>query len=120
MRRIVFVSAIMLLLLAGCRGGKSKTGTERLSAQMAVEGVSNYCHSEFDWSVAQENPSMMYVALGDSTETEFKVVFRSYTGAFIHFFVDRESGSARMVEVVPALGIENEAGSIDLRDYLDL
>ena len=87
----------MLLLLAGCRGGKSKTGTERLSAQMAVEGVSNYCHSEFDWSVAQENPSMMYVALGDSTETEFKVVFRSYTGAFIHFFVDRESGSTRMV-----------------------
>ena len=80
MRRIVFVSAIMLLLLAGCRGGNSKTGTERLSAQMAVEGVSNYCHSEFDWSVAQENPSMMYVALG----------------------------------------VENEAGSIDLRDYLDL
>ena len=57
---------------------------------------------------------------GESAETEFKVVFRSYTGAFIHFFVDKESGSTRMVEVVPALGIENEAGSIDLRDYLDL
>ena len=55
MIRTVLLSA-MILLLAGCRGGKSKTETERLSAQMAVEGVSNYCHSEFDWSVAQENP----------------------------------------------------------------
>ena len=109
----------MLLLLAGCRGGKSKTGTERLSAQMAVEGVSNYCHSEFDWSVAQENPSMMYVALGDSTETEFKVVFRSYTGALVYFYVDKASGSTRMVECVPSLNVNNEAGTINLFDYLD-
>lgn len=86
---------------------------------MAVDGVSNYCHSEFDWSVAQDNPSMMYVILADSTETEYKVVFRSYTGAFINFFVDRESGSTRMVEFVPALNLESEAGSINLRDYLE-
>ena len=117
MRRIVLVSAIMLALLGGCRGNRTKT--ERISAQMAVDGVSKYCHSEFDWSVAEENPSLMYVTLGDSTETEYKVVFRSYTGAFIYFYIDKESGSARMVEFVPALSIESEAGSISLRDYLE-
>ena len=86
---------------------------------MAVDGVSKYCHSEFDWSLAQDNPSLMYVALGDSSETEYKVVFRSYTGAFTYFYVDKASGSTRMVEFVPALNIENEAGSINLRDYLE-
>ena len=114
MRRIVFLSALVLLL-GGCRKNK----VEPISARMAVDGVSNYCHSEFDWSVAQDNPSMMYVILADSTETEYKVVFRSYTGAFINFFVDRESGSTRMVEFVPALNLESEAGSINLRDYLE-
>ena len=85
---------------------------------MAVDGVSKYCHSEFDWSVAQDNSSLMYVALSDSSETEYKVVFRSYTGAFTYFYVDKASGSTRMVEFVPALNIESEAGSINLRDYL--
>ena len=115
MRRIVLVS-VMILLLAGCH---SKTEPERISAQMAVEGVSKYCHSEFDWSPAEENPGMMYVALSDSSETEYKVVFRSYTGALTYFFVNRDSGTTRMVEIVPALGIESEAGTINLRDYLE-
>jgi hypothetical protein len=113
--KIFVLSAIMVLLLGGCRKNK----TDGISAQMAYEGVSNYCHSEFDWSVAQDNPSIMYVSLADSTETEYKVVFRSYTGAFTYFYVDKASGTTRMVEFVPALNIENEAGSINLRDYLE-
>ena len=114
MRRIVFVSAIIILLLGGCR----KSKTDGISARMALEGVSNYCHNEFDWSAAQDNPSIMYVAMGDSTETEYKVVFRSYTGALTYFYINKASGSTRMVEFVPALNIESEAGSINLRDYL--
>ena len=111
---IVVLSAITMLLMGGCRKGK----TDSISARMAYEGVSNYCHSEFDWSPAQENPSIMYVALADSTDAEYKVVFRSYTGALVYFHVDKESGSTRMVEFVPALNLENEAGTINLRDYL--
>ena len=111
---IVVLSAITMLLMGGCRKGK----TDSISARMAYEGVSNYCHSEFDWSPAQENPSIMYVALADSTDAEYKVVFRSYTGALVYFHVDKESGSTRMVEFVPALNLETEAGTINLRDYL--
>ena len=111
---VVLASAIMMLLFGGCRGSK----TERISAKMAYDGVSNYCHSEFDWSPAEENPGMMYVTLSDSSETEYKVVFRSYTGALTYFHVDKESGSTRMVEFVPALNLETEAGTINLRDYL--
>ena len=45
-------------------GTKDSTDTEkrRITAEMAYEGVNNYCHREYDWSVAKDNPSMMYVA----------------------------------------------------------
>ena len=47
---------------------------------MAYEGVNNYCHSEYDWSVAKENPSIMCVEMGEETDSAYQVIFRSYTG----------------------------------------
>ena len=89
-----------------------------ITAEMAYKGVDNYCHSTYDWSVAKENPSIMYVQMGEETETEYKVIFRSYTGSFVYFYVDKETGKTRMVEHVPSLNIEEESGTIDLREYL--
>ena len=86
---------------------------------MAYEGVNNYCHSEYDWSVAEDNPSMMSVTMGDETDTEYQVIFRSYTGALVHFYVDKASGKTRMVESVPTLDIDTVTGTINLFDYLD-
>ena len=89
-----------------------------ITADMALKGVDNYCHKEYDWSMAKENPSMMYVQMGEETETEYKVVFRSYTGSFVYFYVDKATGKTRMVDFVPALNIEEESGTIDLLEYL--
>ncbi len=86
---------------------------------MAYEGVNNYCHSEYDWSIAEENPSMMSVTMGEETEAEYKVIFRSYTGALVNFYVDKLSGKTRMVESVPALDVDSVTGTIDLLDYID-
>jgi hypothetical protein len=86
---------------------------------MAYEGVNNYCHKEYDWSVAEENPSMMYVKMGEETDSTYQVIFRSYTGAFVYFYVNKESGSTRMVEHVPAVNITSEAGTINLLEYLE-
>lgn len=91
-----------------------------ITAEMAYEGVNNYCHKEYDWSVAEENPSIMYVKMDEETETEYKVVFRSYTGSFVYFYVNKKSGATRMVEHVPSLGIEEEAGTIDLFEFVGL
>ena len=57
--------------------------------------------------------------MGEETDTEYQVIFRSYTGAFVYFYVDKESGTARMIEYVPALEIEEEAGTINIFDYLE-
>ena len=61
----------------------------------------------------------MYVEMGAESDSAYEVVFRSYTGAMVHFYVDKATGKARIVEKVPLLNIENEAGTIDLLDYLE-
>ena len=119
MKNIVILFALVVLLLCSCH--RSKTDVMQhpsITAAMAFEGVNNYCHSEYDWSRVEENPDVMYVALGDSTESEYKVIFRSYTGAIVNFYVDKASGKTRMVESVPALDVDTVTGTIDIYDYL--
>ena len=99
--------------------GEANTTKSEITAEMAYEGVSNYCHSEYDWSISKENPSIMYVQMGEETDSAYQVVFRSYTGAFVNFYVDKTSGTTRMVEKVPSLNIEEDAGTIELFDYLE-
>lgn len=90
-----------------------------ISEAMAYDGVTNYCHSTYDWSIAQDNPDIMYVTMGEESETEYQLIFRSYTGAFVYFYVDKVSGTTRLIECVPNLGIEEAAGTIELFDYLN-
>ena len=85
---------------------------------MAFEGVSNNCHNAYDWSIAKENPDIMGVEMGEENDSTFQVVFCSYTGALVNFYVNKESGTTRMEEYIPSLNVREEAGSIDLFDYL--
>lgn len=85
---------------------------------MAYEGVSNYCHSTYDWSVAEANPAIMGVEMGAETDSTYQVVFRSYTGAFVNFYVDKATGTTRMEEYVPALNVKSDAGAINIFDYI--
>ena len=62
---------------------------------------------------------MMNVTMGEETESEYQVVFRSYTGALVRFYVDKASGKTRLVEHVPALDADSAAGTINLLDYID-
>ncbi len=135
MKHLVFPIVLGVLFLCSCNNSKtnqvndSDTQSEtqespiptpnQITAEMAFEGVNNYCHKNYDWSVAEENPDMMYVQMGDETDSTYQVVFRSYTGAFVYFHVDKANGTTKMVEKVPNLGIEAEAGTIELSDYLD-
>ena len=116
MKHIAFSIVLTALFLCSC--GNKATKCE-ITAEMAYEGVSNYCHSAYDWSVAEENPSIMFVQMGETTDSAYQVVFRSYTGAYVYFYVDKSSGATRMVEYVPTLDVKEEAGTIDLFDYLD-
>ena len=68
--------------------------------------------------MAEDNPDIMTLEMGEETDSAYQVVFRSYTGALVYFYVNKASGSTRMEEYVPALDIKNDAGTINLFDYI--
>lgn len=109
--------SLVLTILSSCSCCTNSQKSE-ITAEMAYEGVSNYCHSAYDWSIAEENPSIMGLEMGEETDSTYQVVFRSYTGALVYFYVDKASGTTRMEEYVPTLDIRNDAGTIDIFDYL--
>ena len=115
MKRITYLELLAAWMLCSCSGNTPKS---EITAEMALEGISNYCHSAYDWSIAEKDPSMMSVKMGEETDFAYQVVFRSYTGASVNFYVNKASGSTRMVEYVPALDIKEDAGTINLFDYL--
>ena len=114
MKQIV-LAFTLIILLCSCGSNASKN---TITEEMAYEGVSNYCHSAYDWSIAEDNPDIMTLEMGEETDSAYQVVFRSYTGAQVYFYVDKASGSTRMEEYVPALDIKNDAGTINLFDYI--
>ena len=116
MRQKVFSFVLTTSLICSCGTTATKS---KISAELALEGVNNYCHSAYDWSVAEGNPSIMGVEMGEETDSAYQVVFRSYTGALVNFYVDKASGTTRMVESVPALDVMEEVGTINLFDYLE-
>ena len=108
---------LVAMALTGCQH-KDNASSSKITAEMAFEGVSNYCHSAYDWSAAEENPDIMGLEMGEETDSAYHVVFRSYTGALVNFYVDKTSGTTRMVEFVPALDRQEEAGVMNLFEYL--
>ena len=126
LKPLILSIVLITLLLCSC-GSKGTNGSQsKITADMAYEGVNNYCHKEYDWSVAKDNPDIMFVQMGEETDSAYQVVFRSYTGAYVHFYVDKTSGTTKMVEKVPSLNVEEDdgeyqssAGTINLFDYLD-
>ena len=118
MKQLVTVLVVTALLLCSCGSKDIKGSQSKITAEMALEGVNNYCHSAYDWSMAKDNPDIMGVQMGEETDSAYQVIFRSYTGAFVYFYVDKTSGTTRMEEYVPNLDVKNDAGTIDLFDYL--
>ncbi len=92
------------------------TAETQLTDETAYEAIQNYCNETYGFS---PKSSSMYLVTEDSTDTEYKIKFRSYTGAFVYFYVDKETGIARIVEAVPDLDVEEETGTINVFDYLN-
>ena len=126
MKYFAFTLVFITLFLCSCHNNRANVSPSAdvqtedtlrtITKEMAFEGVSNYCHKEYDWSVAKDNPDIIYLQMGEETDSTYEVVFRSYTGAFVHFYVNKTSGTTRIVEIVPSLNVEEEKGTISLFD----
>ena len=114
---ILIIIAIIIIVFA-FKNIVHKNNNANISKENAFKGVYNYCHSNFDWSIADKNPDIMYVKMNDETESEYQIMFRSYTGTIIYFNVDKSTGITKMIEYVPSLDIKNEVGTININNYL--
>ena len=128
---LLFLISISILAITSCRtkenisesviinSSSANISNGKITKEMAYDGVNKYCHKMYDWGIAKDDPSIMSVEMGEVTDTEYQVIFKSYTGSFVYFYVDKLSGNTKMVDVVPTLNIEEESGTINIFDYID-
>ena len=126
MKRIIILSIVIVFVVVGgvllfkelTKPKDEPVKDTHLTQEKVLAGVNKYCHEKYDWSIAEENPEIMYVTMGEETEDEYLVIFRSYTGALINFHVNKKDGVTKIVEVAPNVDQENDLGTIDIDDYL--
>lgn len=140
-KKLFHAAAFVLLLfmlmttLCGC-GGKSDAAEtvepgendapavteERLSDEQALSAIINYCCMNNpaleDIVNAGEYPT--YWEIASSGEQEIVVLFRSYTGAQIRYYIDRSTGDTYVTEYVPGITPEEQRTdeSFNVKDYL--
>ena len=117
MKKIICVFIICLMLF-GC-SSKTEEVNETITSEIAYKAVNKYCHENYDWSIAEENPDIMSISVESETEEDIKVTFHSYTDALVYFYVNKATGSTKMVEYVPALDDVKDLGTINIYDYID-
>lgn len=102
------------------------TGNEpdnkKLSDEQALAAIRQYCFvSNPDLeSIVNAGEQQVYWDIQSSTDTEIVVLFRSYTGALIRYYIDPVSGETYVTEFVPGITPEEQRtkDSFNVRKYL--
>ena len=63
MKPLIVTFPLSLMFFFSCGSGHPD---KRVTAENAFEGVNKYCHDVYDWSAANENPSIMNVEMGQN------------------------------------------------------
>ena len=120
-KRMTGVTVLCLMLcicLTGCAqqrqeiaGNGQESGSEKIvTDEQAVTAIREYCHVNNpdleDIENAGEYP--VYWDVESATDQEIVVLFRSYTGAQIRYYIDRISGNTYVTEYVPGITDEEE------------
>lgn len=96
-------------------------GEKRVSDEQALAAVKRYCQiSNPDlMSIEKAGEVPVYWELSSSDEQQIVVLFRSYTGAQIRFYIDPVSGNTYVTEFVPGISSEETRTdeSLNVWDY---
>ena len=94
-----------------------------ISDDQAITAIKNYCHiSNPDLeNIEKEGEYPVYWEVQSSDENEIVVLFRSYTGAQIRYYIDPVSGDTYVTEFVPGITSEEEKTDeeLNVRDYME-
>ncbi len=97
-------------------------GNRKLSDEQALAAIRQYCfvgNPNLE-SIVNAGEYPVYWAVVSSTDSEIKVLFRSYTGAEIRYTIDAVSGETYVTEFVPGITPEEQrtGESFNARDFL--
>ena len=99
-----------------------RSGERLLSDEQAISAIRNYCTAQnpdlAEIVNAGEYPVSWEVASGDGRQVV--VLFRSYTGAEVRYYIDRVTGDAYVTEFVPGITPEEARTeeSLNVWEYL--
>ena len=96
--------------------------TDLITEQQAVEAIRNYCISENPElaEMVESEDNMAYWDASTTDAGEICVLYRSYTGALIRYYVNPETGDTYVTEQVPGIIDEEQKTdeTLNLRDLM--
>lgn len=101
---------------------ENEPGNKKLSDQQALAAIKQYClvnNPDLE-SIVNAGDQQVYWDIQSSTDTEIVVLFRSYTGALIRYYIDPVSGESYATEFVPGITSEEQRTeeSFNAKDFL--
>lgn len=125
-KTIVTAIFFMMIILSACGGEKTKGTADneksKLTEEQAYDAVINYnktIGSRYDEEVNSEG-YLEYWDVSTNENGEIVVLYRSYTGAQIRYYVNPITGDTYVTELVPGIIDEEQKTdeNFNARDYL--
>lgn len=96
---------------------------QAISEEQAITAIRKYCYicnPDLE-NIVNEGQYPVYWEVVSSDEKEIVILFRSYTGAQIRYYIDRNTGDTYVTEFIPGITDEEERTDehFNVKDYLD-
>ncbi|SEQ35557.1 hypothetical protein SAMN02910369_01638 [Lachnospiraceae bacterium NE2001] len=102
---------------------EENTEADIITEEEALTGIKNYCYSQNAELKDMESSDeyTIYWEITTNENSEIVVLYRSYTGAQIRYYIDPSSGKTYSTEFVPGITDEEEKTdeTLNVRDYLE-
>ena len=102
---------------------EENTEADIITEEEALTGIKNYCYSQNAELKNMESSDeyTIYWEVTTNENSEIVVLYRSYTGAQIRYYIDPSSGETYSTEFVPGITDEEEKTNetLNVRDYLE-
>jgi hypothetical protein len=96
---------------------------ERITEDQALSAIRNYCHTNNPELQKMEDSGEYTISwdIQSADDSQIVVVYRSYTGALVRYYIDPVTGDTYVTEFVEGITDEEERSpeTLNVRDYMD-
>ncbi|MBP5223492.1 MAG: hypothetical protein J6Z35_10085 [Lachnospiraceae bacterium] len=97
--------------------------SKAITGEQALLAIKNYCYLENPSlkDIEEEGEYSVYWDISSCDESQIVILFHSYTGALIRYYIDPVSGETYITEFVPGILLEEERSDVtfNVRDYME-